>query len=260
MSTFFEREKRRRSKRRMGRREYVVLIATMVPLFLAKSAFDSWVEQPWEIERAGVLWGEESNGLRVGIECIGPETPEAGWRCPAFKFHMRNEGDAPAVLLGVHERFNSTVTVPLHRDQIRVLYSDRLSGTGQMLEQRLVPLAPGEEIVAGEPFAFHLGLSLLGNREKVINLSFVYEWREPDIESVPDYRMTPTKVRAWTGRVETPAITMWRGLPTWLSWVVGIGYCLFAGTVVWLVLLFARWRWPAHFDKAEAAAAESDAS
>ena len=259
MSTFAERDRRRESKQRMSWRSYAALMAIVLPLVLAKSAFDSWVEQPWEIERAGVLWGEESNGLRVGIECVGPEAPGAGWRRPAFRFHVRNEGDVPAVLLGVHERWHSTVTDPRRRDRISVLYSDRLSGTGRMLERRLVHLGPGEGIVAGEPFVFDLWLSLLGNREKVVNLRFVYEWREAEIETVPDHGITPTKVRAWTGRVETPAITMWRGLPTWLSWVIGIGYALVVGTVAWLVHSFVLRRWPSRAEGADAAANESDA-
>ena len=161
MSNYIEREKRRASKRkRMSRRQVLVFLPVVLAIgfsySFARSAFDRWAKRPLEIKSAGILWGEAANGLRGGIECVGPETPEAGWRRPTFKFHMRNEGDAAIVLAGIHGRWHSKVIEPQDNGQVRVFYGGRLSGTGPIRERWLDALAPGEETVAGEPFAFDL--------------------------------------------------------------------------------------------------------
>jgi len=222
MSTFAEREKRRARNPRMGLREFLLLYAALMvallPLIAAFKAIEKWGKRYREIEVGKVHWGEQSNGLRVGIESVGPESPEDGWKRPAFQFHMKNEGNAAITVAGVNGRWHSKGIDPSNSMKYRVTVSGRLSDETTIRQRRLVTLAPGEEIRAGEPLPVHLWFDLWGNDEPEIELRFVYGWRHATVKVVPEDGSEPSEVGMWTGRVESGAIDIVRDLPKWLQW------------------------------------------
>jgi len=237
---------------------YAALMVVILPLIGAFKAIEKWGKRYRELEVGKIHWGAPSNGLRVGVECVGPEYPKDGWKRPAFQFHMRNEGNAAITVARVNGRWHSKGIDPSNSRKYRVTVSGRLSDDKQLRWRRLVTLAPGEEIRAGEPLPVHLWFDLWGNDEPEIGLRFAYEWRHATVKVMPEDGATSSEAGMWTGRAETAGIAITRDFPTWLQWgITFIQWSLYFVLASLIGRYFQRRR--ARADETATAGAESGA-
>ncbi|MHC5057093.1 MAG: hypothetical protein ACYTKD_20640 [Planctomycetota bacterium] len=248
MPTYVEREKRRARER--GKQMNWPLVGMLIAFaFLSKivdNALDAVSEHPWEVERAGVLWGEPVGGLRAGIECVGHGSPPADWDTPVFRLHLRNEGTEPVrvVHLGVILPLTDSEPIEVRCDDEPVAYEWGSSYTQHPPDADWFgTIEPGETVTEKDWLHLrHWGLE----KNYAADVRFVYEWREPEVEASNDSRESVSVTGLWTGRVQSPPIAVTRGLPGWPGMFLRITVAL-----GWLALMVLAGR---HFRPRQAKA------
>lgn len=223
MPTYAEREKRRaRSRRQISWRVVATFMAIYILIAVINYAFDTLSKHAWEIERAGVLWGESVGGLCAGIECIGQDESAVDWDRPHMRLHLRNQGTEPvriahiAVLLHLVDA--EPIEVRRHGERI---HRNWRTSYGKVEADWFRTLEPGETVTEeSSPWLRNWGLT----KNYAADVRFVYERREAEVEAVNDARKLVTVTGLWTGRVESPPITVTRGLPGWPGRLLRIGF------------------------------------
>ena len=154
-------------------------------------------------EKAGLVWGEEVNGLRAAVEFVPEKEEYAFGEKNGLRFHIQNASDEPIQFVSSTRRQGHTAIVEDENGKAKSLGSTWYSGWVPMGRYYL---EPAEEVVL-ESLAF----GIAANNERLgypVGYTFVckpgtYFVRFPLI--IPDGKTTslPEQAEDWKGELET---------------------------------------------------------
>ena len=204
MSTYVEREQRRRSERKGHLRAVIVVLAIYAAFWAISRLIDHVTDHP-RVKIEGTAWGEASGGLRAGIEFVGPNK----FGNPVFRFRLANVGDAAIHVLKpkAHEWLTGTPMIEvLHRDKVVTHKWPRLDMRGYLPRADDILLIPPGKEYAVEA-TLHLGQWILRRNYK-IQVCFACSRDASEVTA-----RTGLVRRLWLGEVRSGTATVSRGLP-----------------------------------------------